>query len=161
MKKYIFIALAVLFIVGGGGTYVATHQNQNTQPAPNKMQSSSKSSSQQSSSSSTSQSTNQSSSQNASQSTSAQNASSSKTQEQSQADNSHQGEAQAGDHTVNGKTVSAKTISIIQERLHSLGFNPDAWSPQDVINLYRYCSQKGHSDPGQITKEDVESYLKK
>lgn len=161
MKKYVFIALAVLFIVGGGGTYVATHQNQNSQPAPSKMQSSTRSSRQQSSSSLTSQSTSQSSSQSASQSTSAQNSSSNKAQSQSQTDSSHQGEAKAGDHTVNGKVVSDKMISILQERLNSLGFNPEAWSPQDVINLYRYCSQKGHSDPGQITKQDVESYLKK
>ena len=66
-----------------------------------------------------------------------------------------------GDHTVNGQTVQADTLSKIKKQLDSLGYNSSAWSPQDMINLYRSVNQDGQTKPNQITKDDVESYLKK
>ncbi|KRM39384.1 lipoprotein [Lactobacillus hamsteri DSM 5661 = JCM 6256] len=66
-----------------------------------------------------------------------------------------------GDHTVNGQTVQADTLSEIKKQLDSLGYNSSAWSPQDMINLYRSVNQDSQAKPSQITKDDVESYLKK
>ncbi|MDF7668741.1 hypothetical protein [Lactobacillus sp. ESL0703] len=67
------------------------------------------------------------------------------------------GEGAMGDHKVNGKTVGASQITQLRKQLKSLGFDPMSWSPQDLIDMYR---STGHSDPSQITKEDVQKYLK-
>lgn len=63
-----------------------------------------------------------------------------------------------GDHTVDGKTVTQPTIKEIKDRLNKLGYNANAWSPQDLIDLYRHAYENGHTSPDQITKEDVDSY---
>ncbi len=84
--------------------------------------------------------------------------SSSQSSEQSSSANHHA----MGDHTVNGKVVDSDTISQIKKRLDSLGYNSAAWSPQDMIDLYRVVNnQNGKSTPEDITKDDVESYLKR
>ena len=54
---------------------------------------------------------------------------------------------------VDGTSASGK------DKIKSLGFNPNAWSPQDIIDLYRFCVNRGHSDPDQITRSDVQDYL--
>lgn len=62
-----------------------------------------------------------------------------------------------GDHKVNGKTVGSSQISQLRKKVGSLGYDSSSWSPQDLIDLYR---KSDHSDPSQITKSDVKSYLK-
>lgn len=64
------------------------------------------------------------------------------------------------DHTVNGSNVSLSTQDQIRNRLKALGISPNPWSPQDLINLYRYATTQGHKTPNDITKSDVENYLK-
>lgn len=63
-----------------------------------------------------------------------------------------------GDHTVNGKTVTQPTLDEIRAQLTKLGYNASAWSPQDLIDLFRHASENGHTKPEQITKEDVDSF---
>ncbi|WEV36859.1 hypothetical protein [Lactobacillus sp. ESL0677] len=67
------------------------------------------------------------------------------------------GEGAMGDHKVNGKTVGASQISQLRKKLQSLGFDSMSWSPQDLIDMYR---STGHTSPSQITKQDVQKYLK-
>lgn len=67
----------------------------------------------------------------------------------------------SGDHTVNGQTVQDDTLTEIKKQLDSLGYNSSAWSPQDMIDLYRSVNQTSRTNPSQITKDDVENYLKK
>ncbi|MDF7671821.1 hypothetical protein PT281_00785 [Lactobacillus sp. ESL0701] len=67
------------------------------------------------------------------------------------------GEGAMGNHKVNGKTVGTSQIAQLRKKLKSLGFDPMSWSPQDLIDMYR---STGHSDPSQITKQDVQNYLK-
>ncbi|MCF1783347.1 hypothetical protein LZD76_02505 [Lactobacillus mulieris] len=62
--------------------------------------------------------------------------------------------------TVDGKTVSSSTQTEIRNRLKALGYDASPWSPQDIINLYRYAFAQGHKTPDSITKSDVENYLK-
>lgn len=69
------------------------------------------------------------------------------------------GAGKMGDHTVNGKTVQSGTLAQIKQQLSSLGYDANAWSPQDMINLYRSVNQNGSKTPAQITKNDVENYL--
>ncbi|TVV07118.1 hypothetical protein FOF68_06665 [Lactobacillus jensenii] len=66
----------------------------------------------------------------------------------------------SGNRTVDGKNVSSATQSEIRNRLNSLGYNASPWSPQNIINLYRYAFAQGHKTPDSITKSDVENYLK-
>lgn len=71
-----------------------------------------------------------------------------------------QGAGKMGDHTVNGKTVQDDTLAAIKKQLNVLGFDANAWSPQDMINLYRYANQQGTTSPAAITKDEVNAYLK-
>ena len=66
-----------------------------------------------------------------------------------------------GDHKVKGEEVTQPTIDAIKKRMDSLGYNSSAWSPQDVINMYRKAADNGHDSVDSITKEDIQSYLKK
>lgn len=155
MKKTLFwgIILAV-FIIGGTGI-IATQNSQHASQV--KQSQSSKSSSSKESSSSSSMS---SSSSNAASSS---HKSEDHSSDSSSADTGNAGKTGAGkkeDQTVNGKKVDQDTIENIKSRLNQLGYNANSWSPQDIINLYRYASNQGHTDPEQISKHDIESYLK-
>lgn len=67
------------------------------------------------------------------------------------------GEGSMGDHTVHGKTVSNKQIVQLRKHVTKLGYDGMSWSPQDLIDLYR---ASGRAKPNQITKQDVQNYLK-
>lgn len=67
------------------------------------------------------------------------------------------GEGSMGDHKVHGKTVTDGEIAELRQRVTKLGFNGMSWSPQDLIDLYR---KSGRANPSQITKDDIQSYLK-
>lgn len=163
MKKSILWGIiALVFIIGGGGIFIhEQNQQQRRNPAPQVASSNhKKSSSSDSSSSSESSAISSQSSSIASSSASSAASSSNADDNQSTGTAGQHGEGKKGDHTVNGKEVDQDTIINVKDKLKGLGFNANAWSPQDIINLYRYCVNKGHSDPDQITKEDVEGYLK-
>lgn len=74
--------------------------------------------------------------------------------------NPNEGINKAGDHKVDGQTVSSANVSQIRSQLKSLGINPGPWSDQDIINLYRSAAANGHKTPDSITKDDVSNYLK-
>lgn len=76
---------------------------------------------------------------------------------QKQLEGEKTGAGAMGDHKVNGKTVASSQISQLRKKVGSLGYDSSSWSPQDLIDLYR---KSGHSDPNQITKNDIKSYLK-
>lgn len=162
MKKSILWGIiAIVFIVGGGGIFLnEQHQHSTSQPAK---QTSSKKVSRKSSSltsSSAISSSAASSSSKAASSTSAANSSSSSKDINNTGNAGKQGAGKMGDHTVNGKEVDQETIENVKKKLKSLGYNPASWSPQDIINLYRYASNQGHDTPDKITKDDVNGYLK-
>lgn len=95
----------------------------------------------------------------------AQSSSSSKADEDSKSQSDtgtagQKGAGKMGDHTVAGKTVDDDQLSSIKKKLDSLGYNSASWSPQDMIDLFRSANENGHSSPDQITKDDVENYLK-
>lgn len=147
-ESFLWGIVAIIIVISGGGFIIYEENKQNT--APSSQTASSKTSSKKSSSQTSSDSSEDSSEDSSSQSQS----SSSDTGTAGQ-----QGEGKAGDHTVNGKTVSEDTIISVKNKLKVLGFNPNAWSPQDIIDLYRFCVNRGHSDPDQITRSDVQDYL--
>ena len=62
-----------------------------------------------------------------------------------------------GDHKVHGQTVTNDQIAQLRKRVTKLGYEGMAWSPQDLIDLYR---KSGRANPDQITKNDVRNYLK-
>ncbi|MDF7638181.1 hypothetical protein PT285_01850 [Lactobacillus sp. ESL0791] len=68
------------------------------------------------------------------------------------------GEGAPGDHTVNGKTVTPAEIKEIKAQVAKAGEDANAWSPQDLIDLYRSSKR---TSPSQITKQDIANYLKK
>ncbi len=147
-KSFLWGIIAIIIVISGGGFIIYEENKQNA--APSSQTASSKTSSKKSSSQTSSDSSEDSSDDSSSQSQS----SSSDTGTAGQ-----QGEGKAGDHTVSGKTVSEDTIISVKNKLKVLGFNPNAWSPQDIIDLYRFCVNHGHSDPDQITRSDVQDYL--
>ncbi|KRL87237.1 SpoIIIAH-like family protein [Lactobacillus kalixensis] len=168
MKKSILWIIVFAALVIGGGGYVITRNNQASQPAPtqssSKTSNKEKKSSSSSISSSSSQSSEESSASNNNSSEANSSSSSSSAQSSSSVDTGNagkQGVGKPGDHTVNGKTVDQDTIINMRDKLKSLGFNEQAWSPQDIIDLYRFATSRGHSDPDQLTKQDVEAYLNK
>lgn len=69
--------------------------------------------------------------------------------------------AAAGNQKVQGKTVDSSTVEAIRKQLNQLGFYANSWSPQDIINLYRQAAANGHTQPSQITAEDVRNWLQK
>ena len=114
--------------------------------------SSSSSSSEDSSSSSKSSSKDKSSS---SSSSSADSSSSSSSSSSNQAE----GQSQSSNDKVNGSTVTSRDTQQIRNQLDNLGVGSSGWSPQDLINLFRYASSQGHTTIDSITKSDVEGYL--
>ncbi|MCT3475393.1 hypothetical protein EFR27_09595, partial [Lactobacillus delbrueckii subsp. bulgaricus] len=61
---------------------------------------------------------------------------------------------------VGGSTVTSRDVQQIRTQLDNLGESTAGWSPQDLINLFNYAYQQGHTTIDSITKDDVEGYLK-
>lgn len=189
MKRATIIIASILVILGAGGLFYTkqfSQKSESTSPkttynSKNRKKSTSTSSSQ-SSESSSSKSLNSSSAESGSTSSeehSSASQSSSKTPSSASSSSSSEEKTQSskqstgnagkvkngagamGDHKVKGEEVTKPTIDAIKKRMDSLGYNSRAWSPQDVINMYRKASENGHDSVNSITKQDIESYLKK
>ncbi|MGM9906408.1 hypothetical protein [Lactobacillus sp.] len=118
-------------------------------------QADSSSSSESSSSSSSSDSSSKSSSQESSSSSSSAASSSS-----SSSSNQAEGSGTSNNDKVGGSTVTSRDVQQIRNQLDNLGESTAGWSPQDLINLFNYAYQQGHTTIDSITKDDVEGYLK-
>lgn len=70
-----------------------------------------------------------------------------------------EGQSQSSNDKVNGSTVTSRDTQQIRNQLDNLGVGSSGWSPQDLINLFRYASSQGHTTIDSITKSDVEGYL--
>lgn len=156
-KSFLWGIIAIIIVISGGGFIIHEENKQNA--APSSQTASSKTSSKKSSSQTSSDSSEDSSDSSSASSSSEDSSSQSQSSSSDTGTAGQQGEGKAGDHTVNGKTVSEDTIINVKDKIKSLGFNPNAWSPQDIIDLYRFCVNRGHSDPDQITRSDVQDYL--
>lgn len=117
--------------------------------------SSSSSSSESSSSSSSSDSSSKSSSKESSSSSSSAASSSA-----SSSSNQAEGSGASNNDKVGGSTVTSRDVQQIRTQLDNLGESTAGWSPQDLINLFNYAYQQGHTTIDSITKDDVEGYLK-
>lgn len=73
--------------------------------------------------------------------------------------NQAEGQSQSSNDKVNGSTVTSRDTQQIRNQLDNLGVGSSGWSPQDLINLFRYASSQGHTTIDSITKSDVEGYL--
>lgn len=113
------------------------------------------SSSSENSSSSSSDSSSKSSSKESSSSSSSSAASSA-----SSSSNQAEGSGTSNNDKVGGSTVTSRDIQQIRTQLDNLGESTAGWSPQDLINLFNYAYQQGHTTIDSITKDDVEGYLK-
>lgn len=118
-------------------------------------QADSSSSSESSSSSSSADSSSKSSSQESSSSSSSAASSSS-----SSSSNQAEGSGTSNNDKVGGSTVTSRDVQQIRNQLDNLGESTAGWSPQDLINLFNYAYQQGHTTIDSITKDDVEGYLK-
>lgn len=123
--------------------------------AKNKQEDSSSSS--ESSSSASSDSSSKSSSKASSSSSSSSSAASSSA---SSSSNQAEGSGTSNNDKVGGSTVTSRDIQQIRTQLDNLGESTAGWSPQDLINLFNYAYQQGHTTIDSITKDDVEGYLK-
>ncbi|MDD6416600.1 MAG: hypothetical protein PUF89_05255 [Lactobacillus porci] len=70
-----------------------------------------------------------------------------------------EGAGQSVNDQVGGQTVTARDVQQIRNQLASLGEDSSGWSPQDLINLFRYANEQGHTTIDSITKDDVKGYL--
>ncbi|WP_270448457.1 hypothetical protein [Lactobacillus delbrueckii] len=122
--------------------------------AKNKQEDSSSSS--ESSSSASSDSSSKSSSKASSSSSSSSSAASSASSSSNQAE----GSGTSNNDKVGGSTVTSRDVQQIRTQLDNLGESTAGWSPQDLINLFNYAYQQGHTTIDSITKDDVEGYLK-
>lgn len=77
----------------------------------------------------------------------------------SSSSNQAEGQSQSSNDKVNGSTVTSRDTQQIRNQLDNLGVGSSGWSPQDLINLFRYASSQGHTTIDSITKSDVEGYL--
>lgn len=77
----------------------------------------------------------------------------------SSSSNQAEGQSQISNDKVNGSTVTSRDTQQIRNQLDNLGVGSSGWSPQDLINLFRYASSQGHTTIDSITKSDVEGYL--
>lgn len=85
--------------------------------------------------------------------------SSSSANSSSSSSNQAEGQSQSSNDKVNGSTVTSRDTQQIRNQLDNLGVGSSGWSPQDLINLFRYASSQGHTTIDSITKSDVEGYL--
>ncbi len=114
-------------------------------------------------SSSSSESSSSSSSDSSSKSSSKESSSSSSSDASSSASSSSnqaEGSGTSYNDKVGGSTVTSRDVQQIRTQLDNLGESTAGWSPQDLINLFNYAYQQGHTTIDSITKDDVEGYLK-
>ncbi len=101
-----------------------------------------------------------SSSDSSSKSSSKESSSSSSSAASSSSSNQAEGSGASNNDKVGGSTVTSRDIQQIRNQLDNLGESTAGWSPQDLINLFNYAYQQGHTTIDSITKDDVEGYLK-
>ena len=101
-----------------------------------------------------------SSSDSSSKSSSKESSSSSSSAASSSASNQAEGSGTSNNDKVGGSTVTSRDVQQIRTQLDNLGESTAGWSPQDLINLFNYAYQQGHTTIDSITKDDVEGYLK-
>lgn len=101
-----------------------------------------------------------SSSDSSSKSSSKESSSSSSSTASSSSSNQAEGSGTSNNDKVGGSTVTSRDIQQIRNQLDNLGESTAGWSPQDLINLFNYAYQQGHTTIDSITKDDVEGYLK-
>ena len=77
----------------------------------------------------------------------------------SSSSNQVEGAGQSINDQVGGQTVTARDVQQIRNQLANLGEDSSGWSPQDLINLFRYANEHGHTTIDSITKDDVKGYL--
>lgn len=111
-------------------------------------------------SSSSSESSSSSSSDSSSKSSSKESSSSSSSAASSSSNNQAEGSGTSNNDKVGGSTVTSRDIQQIRTQLDNLGESTAGWSPQDLINLFHYAYQQGHTTIDSITKDDVKGYLK-
>lgn len=90
----------------------------------------------------------------------ASSSSSSSSSAASSSSNQAEGSGTSNNDKVGGSTVTSRDIQQIRTQLDKLGESTAGWSPQDLINLFNYAYQQGHTTIDSITKDDVEGYLK-
>lgn len=90
----------------------------------------------------------------------ASSSSSSSSSAASSSSNQAEGSGTSNNDKVGGSTVTSRDIQQIRTQLDKLGESTAGWSPQDLINLFNYAYQQGHTTLDSITKDDVEGYLK-
>ncbi|MCD5485575.1 hypothetical protein LOC07_04715 [Lactobacillus delbrueckii subsp. lactis] len=78
----------------------------------------------------------------------------------SSSSNRAEGSGTSNNDKVGGSTVTSRDVQQIRTQLDNLGESTAGWSPQDLINLFNYAYQQGHTTIDSITKDDVEGYLK-
>lgn len=78
----------------------------------------------------------------------------------SSSSNRAEGSRTSNNDKVGGSTVTSRDVQQIRTQLDKLGESTAGWSPQDLINLFNYAYQQGHTTIDSITKDDVEGYLK-
>lgn len=101
-----------------------------------------------------------SSSDSSSKSSSKESSSSSSSAASSSSSNQAEGSGTSNNDKVGGSTVTSRDVQQIRNQLANLGESTAGWSPQDLINLFNYAYQQGHTTIDSITKDDVEGYLK-
>lgn len=95
-----------------------------------------------------------------SKSSSKESSSSSSSAASSSSSNQAEGAGTSNNDKVGGSTVTSRDVQQIRNQLDNLGESTAGWSPQDLINLFNYAYQQGHTTIDSITKDDVEGYLK-
>lgn len=95
-----------------------------------------------------------------SKSSSKESSSSSSSTASSSSSNQAEGAGASNNDKVGGSTVTSRDVQQIRNQLDNLGESTAGWSPQDLINLFNYAYQQGHTTIDSITKDDVEGYLK-
>lgn len=78
----------------------------------------------------------------------------------SSSSNQAEGSGTSNNDKVGGSTVTSRDVQQIRTQLDKLGESTAGWSPQDLINLFNYAYQQGHTTIDSITKGDVKGYLK-
>lgn len=90
----------------------------------------------------------------------ASSSSSSSSSAASSSSNQAEGSGTSNNDKVGGSTVTSRNVQQIRTQLDKLGESTAGWSPQDLINLFNYAYQQGHTTIDSITKDDVKGYLK-
>ena len=88
------------------------------------------------------------------QSASKSSSNSSSSSQKAKAGSAAQSEAKAAPH------ASASDLAALRKKLQQLGYSPNPWSDSDLAGLLQTAAKRGHTKPDQVTKADVEAYLK-